>query len=78
MYEQEVKIRAGNVVLAGTVCRPKKAGVFPAVLMVQGSGALGRDENTKGQQLNISNAIALALASFGIATSTGDYMSAGR
>lgn len=53
MHEQEVKIQAGEIALTGTLCAPGTAGKFPAVLMVHGSGPLDRNENMKGQQLNI-------------------------
>lgn len=87
MHEQEVKIESGEVTLIGTLCLPEKVGIFPSVLMVHGSGPLDRNENVKGQNLNIFNAIAHALADRGIASlrydkrgcgsSSGDFMTAG-
>jgi len=87
MHEQEISIQSGEATLAGTLCTPKSKGQFPAVLLVHGSGPLDRNENMKGQQLNIFNAIAHALAEHGIASlrydkrgcgeSSGDFMKAG-
>ncbi|MBC55243.1 MAG: hypothetical protein CMQ34_15555 [Gammaproteobacteria bacterium] len=87
MVEQEVTIQSGDASLSGTLCTPDAMGRFPAVLMVHGSGPLDRNENTKGQALNIFNAIACALAEHGIASlrydkrgcgkSSGNYLSAG-
>jgi len=87
VHEQELKIQSAEAELAGTLCFPDGEGEFPAVLMVHGSGPLDRDENMKGQQLNIFNHIACELADFGIASfrydkrgcgsSSGDFMSAG-
>lgn len=87
MQEQEVRIQSGEVELIGILCSPDGTGKFPAVLMVHGRGPLDRDENMKGQQLNIFNAIAHVLAQRGIASlrydkrgygaSSGDFMSAG-
>jgi len=87
MHEEEINIQAGEAILIGTLCVPDTTGKFPAVLMVHGSGPLDRNENMKGQQLNIFNAIAHALADHGIASlrydkrgcgdSSGDYMGAG-
>ncbi len=87
MHEEQVRVKSGDVELAGTLCAPEKNGRFPAVLMVHGSGPLDRNENVKGQPLNIFNAMAHALADCGIASlrydkrgcgdSSGDYMRAG-
>ncbi|MDO6747360.1 alpha/beta hydrolase [Gilvimarinus sp. 1_MG-2023] len=68
MHEEAVRIQSGDIELAGTLCLPGKAGRFPAVLMVHGSGALDRNENTRGQSLNTFNAIAHALADAGVAS----------
>lgn len=87
MHEREVTIQSGEVALVGTLCTPYATGQFPAVLMVHGSGPLDRNENMKGQQLNIFNAIAHALAVHGIASlrydkrgcskSSGNFMNSG-
>lgn len=87
MHEQEIKIQSGDAVLVGTLCTPDAMKRFPAVLMVHGSGPLDRNENMKGQQLNIFNSIAHELADYGVASlrydkrgcgdSSGDFMSAG-
>lgn len=87
MHEQEVRVQSGDSELIGTLCVPEREGKFPAVLMVHGSGPLDRNENMKGQQLNIFNALAHAMAAYGIASlrydkrgcgsSSGDFMRAG-
>lgn len=87
MHEQEMEIRSGDFVLAGTLTVPDTNGKYPAVLMVHGSGPLDRNQNMKGQKLDIFNVIAHVLAENGIASlrydkrgcgdSSGDYMKAG-
>lgn len=87
MHTEEVEILSDGAVLAGTLTAPDSTGEYPAVLMVHGSGPLDRNENIKGQELNIFNTLAFALADHGIASlrydkrgcgdSTGDYLSAG-
>lgn len=87
MIERETQVQANGGRLAGTICLPADAGSFPTVLMVHGSGPLDRDENMKGQALNVFNAVAHRLAKSGIASvrfdkrgcgaSDGDYQAAG-
>ena len=87
MVELECKLEHAGAVLAGALCLPPGSGRVPCVLMLPASGPLDRDENFKGQRLNIFNAIAHHLASKGFASlrydkrgcgqSTGDYFSAG-
>ncbi len=87
MIERETQVQANDGRLAGTICLPTEAGLFPTVLMVHGSGPLDRDENMKGQALNVFNAVAHRLAKSGIASvrfdkrgcgaSEGDYKAAG-
>ncbi len=61
MQETDVVIQSGATRLAGTFCVPARNGFFPAVLMTHGSGPLDRDENMKGQSLDIFNTIARGL-----------------
>lgn len=87
MIEREIHVQANGSRLAGTLCLPGERGPFPVVLMVHGSGPLDRNENMKGQKLEIFNAIAHRLAASGIASvrfdkrgcgsSEGDYHTAG-
>ncbi len=87
MTEQEVYVQANGTRLAGTLCLPSAKGLFPVVLMVHGSGPLDRDQNMKGQKLEIFNTVAHHLAVSGIASvrfdkrgcgsSRGDYYTAG-
>ncbi len=79
--------KSNGTELAGELCLPAGEGPFPTVIMVHGSGPLDRDENTRGQSLNIFNTIADNLATEGIASfrydkrgcgeSDGDYFSCG-
>lgn len=68
MHEQEVRIQSGKNILTGTLCVPNTVGLFPAVLMVHGSGPLDRNANMKGQKLRIFNELAHAFAALGIAS----------
>jgi len=87
MVENEIVVPVVSAELSGTLCLPEQHGVFPVVLMVHGSGNLDRNENTKGQKLNIFNTFAHYLVKKGIASfrydkrgvgkSTGNYYSAG-
>jgi uncharacterized protein len=87
MVEIECTLEHTGAVLAGTLCLPSGTARVPCVLMLPASGPLDRDENYKGQQVNIFNAIAHHLASKGFASvrydkrgcgkSTGDYFNAG-
>ncbi len=87
MQNKELKIKNGDITLAGTLTTPLKNGPHPLVICIHGSGPLDRDSNTAYQKLNIFNVLAENLASRniacfrydkrGIGQSTGDYMSAG-
>lgn len=87
MIEREVQVEGKGGRLAGTLCLPAEEGVFPVVLMSHGSGPLDRDENMKGQKLEVFNAVAHRLAQSGVASvrfdkrgcgaSQGDYYAAG-
>jgi pimeloyl-ACP methyl ester carboxylesterase len=46
--QEEVKIQAGGVTLAGTLTIPPTAGPHPAVVLITGSGAQNRDEELFG------------------------------
>ncbi len=84
MLEEELIIQSADAMLAATYCRPSQDGLFPVVLMIHGSGPLDRNENMKGQRLDIFNAIAHGLAERGIGSlrydkrgcgaSTGDFL----
>lgn len=75
-----------GVYLAGTLQTPGP-GVWPAALILNGSGPLDRDSAMKGQALGFADAMANALAAVGIASlrfdkrgvgsSSGDYLSTG-
>lgn len=87
MLEEEIRIDSAGTSLAGAFCRPAPDGRFPVVLMIHGSGPLDRNENFKGQRLDVFNALAHGLAAHGIASlrydkhgcgaSTGDYLHTG-
>jgi fermentation-respiration switch protein FrsA (DUF1100 family) len=71
-------------VLAGTLTLPRKEGVFPAVILITGSGPENRDEEIFGHKpfLVLSDYLTkkgIAVLRFddrGVAKSTGDYKSA--
>lgn len=42
--EEEVAFQSGNIKLAGTLTLPAKEGVYPAVVLITGSGPQNRDE----------------------------------
>lgn len=46
--QEEVRIRPGDVTLAGTLTLPQAAGPHPAVILITGSGAQDRDEGIAG------------------------------
>jgi uncharacterized protein len=86
MQEMECEIPCSDAVLAGTLTLPSEAGGACSVLMLPGSGPLDRDENTRGQRLDIFNTIAHHLAAQGVASlrydkrgcgqSSGNYLAA--
>jgi uncharacterized protein len=87
VLEREIAVDAKGARLAGTLCLPAERGQFPVVLMIHGSGPLDRDQNMKGQKLDVFNTIAHRLAQAGVASvrfdkrgcgaSQGDYYATG-
>jgi pimeloyl-ACP methyl ester carboxylesterase len=51
-YSEDVHVvnKKGNFVLAGTLTMPNKTGVFPAVILITGSGPQNRDEEILGHK----------------------------
>jgi pimeloyl-ACP methyl ester carboxylesterase len=49
-FEEEVTFRNGEITLAGTLTLPNSAARHPAVVMLQGSGPLNRDEEVFGMK----------------------------
>lgn len=78
MRSEELAIEANGVRLAGSLVWPTGEGPFPLVLMIHGSGPLDRNENTRGQALNIFNVIAEDLAGMGVASFRYDKRGNGR
>ncbi len=70
-YEaEEVSFASDTILLAGTLTMPRAEGTWPAVVLISGSGAQDRDENTPGPgglKLGIFRSIADTLTRRGIA-----------
>ncbi len=49
--EEEVSFTKGDIKIAGTLSYPSKEGIFPAVILITGSGAQNRDEEIVGFKL---------------------------
>jgi len=85
-YTEDVKFenKIDKVTLAGTLSMPKKEGVFPAVILISGSGAQNRDEEILGHKPFLVLADYLTKKGFavlrfddrGTAESTGDFKAA--
>lgn len=83
----DVEITNNGYALSGTLTRPAGIETPPVVLMIHGSGPLDRDENFRGQKLNVFNTLAERLAEAGYASlrydkrgcgaSEGDYYRTG-
>jgi pimeloyl-ACP methyl ester carboxylesterase len=78
MHEHELSIDTEGHRLSGTVCLPAPTGRYPVVLMLHGSGPLDRDENIRGQRLDVFNTIAHRLAASGIASVRYDKRGCGK
>jgi pimeloyl-ACP methyl ester carboxylesterase len=73
--------------LAGTLTVPRGPGLFPAALLITGSGPLDRDGDTRRLPLGVSRTLARALAAAGVASlrydkrgvgaSSGTFLAAG-
>ncbi|HEX7584902.1 MAG TPA: alpha/beta fold hydrolase [Prolixibacteraceae bacterium] len=85
-YEEEVNFanaKAG-ITLAGTLTLPKKEGIFPAVILITGSGPQNRDEELMGHKpflvlsdyLTKNGIAVLRFDDRGTAASTGDFKTA--
>jgi hypothetical protein len=68
MAIQDIRFESQGSARSGTLTRPE--GAVATVLMVHGTGPLDRDENMRGQRLDIFNALAEALARAQIARAT--------
>jgi len=66
MRESDVAVESAGVRLAGTLVRP--AVPKGVIIFVHGSGPLDRNENTRGQKLEVFNTLAVALAEAGYAS----------
>lgn len=71
-------IQSNGVTLAGELSLPDGDRSGPIVVMVHGSGPLDRNENTRGQALNIFNTFADHLAIRGIASYRYDKRGCGK
>ena len=85
-YEEDVKFenKTAGITLAGTLTLPKKDGVFPAVVLITGSGPQNRDEELLGHKpflvladyLTKNGFAVLRFDDRGTAASTGDFKTA--
>ncbi|MDR0757427.1 MAG: alpha/beta fold hydrolase [Tannerella sp.] len=85
-YEEEVSFenREDGVTLAGTLTLPRKDGLFPAVVLISGSGAQNRDGELMGHKpflviadyLTRNGIAVLRFDDRGTAASTGDFKTA--
>ncbi|MDR2026168.1 MAG: alpha/beta fold hydrolase [Prevotellaceae bacterium] len=85
-HEEEVSFenRDDNVTLAGTLTLPDKDGVFPAVVLISGSGPQNRDEELMGHKpflviadyLTRNGIAVLRFDDRGIAASSGNFKTA--
>ena len=85
-YEEEVVFQNPNagISLAGTLTLPKKEGVFPAVILISGSGAQNRDEELMGHKpflviadyLTRNGIAVLRFDDRGVGQSTGNFKTA--
>ena len=87
VVEQDIVCESGGHELHGTLCLPATRRQPPVVLMIHGSGPLDRNANMPGQQFDVFNSLAHALAAAGYASlrydkrgcgsSTGDFFETG-
>jgi dipeptidyl aminopeptidase/acylaminoacyl peptidase len=85
-YEEEVSFENSDdgVILAGTLTLPQKEGVFPAVVLISGSGATNRDEEMLEHKpflviadyLTRNGIAVLRFDDRGTAASTGNFQTA--
>ena len=87
MQERDVEIETDGLTLKGSLTLPGNGEARGLVLCIHGTGPLDRDENMKGQKLDVFNSLAESLAEAGYAAvrydkrgcgeSDGDYYQAG-
>jgi pimeloyl-ACP methyl ester carboxylesterase len=85
-HEEEVSFEneEAGITLAGTLTMPEKEGIFPAVVLISGSGAQNRDEELMGHKpflviadyLTRNGIAVLRFDDRGTAASTGDFKTA--
>lgn len=83
--EEEVSVRNGEIVLAGTISLPKGAGPHPGVVLLSGSGPQDRNETVAGFEpfrvladgLARRGLVVLRMDDRGVGRSTGSFASAG-
>ncbi len=83
----ELTFTSGEHTLAASLTVPEGEGPFPAILLIPGSGPVDRDSNHKRMRLDVTGAVARALAGTGLVTlaydkrgvgaSPGDWRTAG-
>lgn len=85
-YSEDITFQnnKANITLAGTLTLPKKEGIFPAVILITGSGPENRDEEVFGHKpflviadyLTRNGIAVLRYDDRGVAQSTGDFKTA--
>jgi len=68
IMDREVYFQSGKYRIAGTISTPNTGNVFPAVLLIPGSGQINRDENHRKLRLNVFHDFARFLADCGFAS----------
>lgn len=82
--EEEVNFANGDIILSGTISKPKGPGPFPAAIMITGSGPQDRDETIFGHKpfaviadhLSRHGILVLRFDDRGFAKSTGEFKGA--
>lgn len=78
MAQRDIEIKNDGLTLKGSLTVPRSGGAPALVLFIHGTGPLDRDENMKGQRLDVFNSLAQRLAEAGYASVRYDKRGCGR